>query len=550
MFENFVVPNLWPAVPEIFLLFMAGLILLVDLGVRSPRRGATFLLTYATLALSALLTLWYAAAALMPPAPGELARVVLTFHNMFIADLLGSFLKALVCLAVLASLVYSRRYLEERDSIPRGEYCVLTLFATLGMLVMISANHFLSLYLGLELLSLSLCALTALQRDNAVAGEAAMKYFVLGALASGMLLYGMSMIYGATGSLEITEVAERVRSMQRMQMDRTVLVFGLVFLVAGLAFKLGVVPFHMWLPDVYHGAPTSVTLLIAAAPKLAALAMLIRLLVGGLLPLFADWQSMLMLLAVLSMGLGNFVAIAQRNIKRMLAWSAIAHMGFMLLGLASGVGRHSNPQTVLGAYAASLFYIVTYVLATLAIFGLILLLSRRGFESDELEDFRGLNQRSRWFAAMMLILMLSLAGIPFFVGFVAKFAVLEAVVFSGHYWLAVLAVFFSLVGAFFYLRVIWIMYFDEAAENAAPIEASFADKTLLSVNSILVAAIGIFPQFLLGACGYVLARSFEGWRQIVKIYFLPVQSAKKGKQSLPFFGVKAWETHYRPSIRS
>ncbi|MDR3159614.1 MAG: NADH-quinone oxidoreductase subunit NuoN [Zoogloeaceae bacterium] len=508
MFENFVVPNLWPAAPEIFLLFMAGLILLVDLGARSPRRGATFLLTYATLALSALLTLWYAAKVLMPSAPDELARVVLTFHNMFIADLLGSFLKALVCLAVLTSLVYSRRYLEERDSIPRGEYCVLALFATLGMLVMISANHFLSLYLGLELLSLSLCALTALQRDNVAAGEAAMKYFVLGALASGMLLYGMSMIYGATGSLEITEVAEQARLMHRTRMDKTVLVFGLVFLVAGLAFKLGVVPFHMWLPDVYHGAPTSVTLLIAAAPKLAALAMMIRLLVGGLFTLSADWQSMLMLLAALSMGLGNFVAIAQRNIKRMLAWSAIAHMGFMLLGLASGAGRNSSRQTVLEAYTASLFYMVTYVLATLAIFGLILLLSRRGFESDELEDFRGLSQRSPWFAAMMLILMLSLAGIPFFVGFVAKFAVLEAVVFSGHYWLAVLAVFFSLVGAFFYLRVIWIMYFDKANENASPIEASFADKTLLSVNSVLVAAIGIFPQFLLGACGYVLARSF------------------------------------------
>ncbi|MDR0737094.1 MAG: NADH-quinone oxidoreductase subunit NuoN [Zoogloeaceae bacterium] len=508
MFENFAAPNLLPAAPEIFLLFMVCLILLVDLGVRSPRRDLTFMLTQATLAVSALLTLWYAAADLMPFAPGEPARAMLTFYNMFIADLLGSFLKALVCLAVMASLAYSRRYLEERSSIPQGEYCVLALFATLGMMVMISANHFLSLYLGLEILSLSLCALTALQRDSVTASEAAMKYFVLGALASGMLLYGMSMLYGVTGSLEITEVAEQVHAMRGMPTNKTVLAFGLVFLVAGLAFKLGAVPFHMWLPDVYHGAPTSVTLLIAAAPKLAAFVMVIRLLVGGLSSLFADWQSMLMLLAVLSMGLGNFVAIAQQNIKRMLAWSAIAHMGFMLLGLASGVVRGGNRYIALEAYTASLFYMVTYVLATLAVFGLIMLLSRRGFESDELDDFKGLNQRSRWFAAMMLIMMLSLAGIPFFVGFIAKFAVLESVVISGHYWLAVLAVLFSLIGAFFYLRVIWLMYFDEADKNAAPIEASFADRTLLSVNSVLVAAIGIFPQFLLNACGYVLARSF------------------------------------------
>jgi NADH-quinone oxidoreductase subunit N len=507
MFENFVIPSLLPAVPEIFLLFMACLILLVDLAVKSPRRTLTFTLTQVTLALTALLTLWYANT-LMPPAPGERAQVMLTFHNMFIADLLGEFLKVLACFTVMASLAYSRRYLLERASIPGGEYCVLTLFATLGMMVMMSANHFLSLYLGLEILSLSLCALTALQRDNAAASEAAMKYFVLGALASGMLLYGMSMLYGATGgSLEIIEIAEQLRTPHKDLAERAVLVFGLVFLMAGLAFKLGVVPFHMWLPDVYHGAPTSVTLLIAAAPKLAAFAMVIRLLVGGLFSLFADWQGMLMLLAVLSMGLGNVVAIAQRNIKRMLAWSAIAHMGFMLLGLASGVTPNGGRYAALEAYTASLFYMVTYVLTTLAVFGLIMLLSRRGFESDALEDFKGLGRRSPWFAAMMLILMLSLAGLPFFVGFVAKFAVLEPVVIAGQYWLAVLAVLFSLVGAFFYLRVIKIMYFDEADENAAPIEASFADRTLVSVNSVLVAAIGIFPQFLLYACGYVLARS-------------------------------------------
>ncbi|MDR2365469.1 MAG: NADH-quinone oxidoreductase subunit NuoN [Zoogloeaceae bacterium] len=509
MFESFVTPNLLPAAPEIFLLFMACLILLVDLALPASRRNVTFALTQATLAVAALMTIWHAATDLMPPAPGEPAKVVLTFYNMFIADLLGEFLKLLACLAVMLSLSYSRRYLEERASIPLCEYCVLALFATLGMMVMISANHFLSLYLGLEILSLSLCALTALQRDNAAASEAAMKYFVLGALASGLLLYGMSMIYGATaGSLEIMEVAEQTRALQKLPENKTVLIFGLVFLMAGLAFKIGVVPFHMWIPDVYHGAPTAVTLFIAAAPKIAAFAIAIRLLVGGLFSLAADWQSMLMLLAALSMGLGNLVAIVQRNIKRMLAWSAIAHMGFMLLGLASGVVRGGNRHIILGAYAASLFYMITYVLTTLAVFGLIMLLARRGFESDALEDFKGLSRRSPWFAAMMLILMLSLAGLPFFVGFIAKFAVLESVVISGHYWLAALAILFSLAGAFFYLRVIKLMYFDEAAENAAPIEASFADRTLVSANSVLVAAVGIFPQFLLNACGYALTRSF------------------------------------------
>lgn len=501
MFANFAVPNFLPAAPEIFLLVMTCAILLIDLAVKSPRRTLTFALTQATLAGCAVLTLFISALRGLVPFH--------TFSNMFVSDVLADFLKLLVYFTVMATLLYSRRYIEERQAIPRGEYYVLTLFATLGMMVMISANHFLTIYLGLELLSLALYATVALNRSSATATEAAMKYFVLGALASGMLLYGMSMLYGAThGALEIGAVAEQLRSYREMEtVDKTALVFGLVFIVAGLAFKLGVVPFHMWLPDVYHGAPTSVTLLIAAAPKLAAFAMVVRLLVGGMFVLSADWSAMLMLLSVLSMAVGNIVAIMQTNIKRMLAYSAISHMGFMLLGLAAGVA--DKPNGLLPAYSASMFYVVTYVLTTLAAFGLIMLLAREGFESDRLDDFRGLNKRSPWFAAMMMILMLSMAGIPFFVGFFAKFAVLKAVVDAGQYWLAIAAVLFSVIGAFYYLRVIKIMYFDEPeAENAAPITACFCTRALVSANCLAVAAVGLFPDLLLNLCDHSLLGVF------------------------------------------
>ncbi|GHT93261.1 NADH-quinone oxidoreductase subunit N [Betaproteobacteria bacterium] len=500
MFANFAVPDFFPAAPEIFLLAMTCVILLLDLTVKSPRRTLTFALTQATLLGCALLTLFLF---ILRGIASQEFVANYTFSNMFVDDGLADFLKLLTYFTVMATLFYSRRYIEDRQAIPKGEYYVLALFATLGMMVMISANHFLTIYLGLELLSLALYATVALNRTSATATEAAMKYFVLGALASGMLLYGMSMLYGAThGALEIGAVAEQLRSAHEMgSVDKTALVFGLVFIVAGLAFKLGVVPFHMWLPDVYHGAPTSVTLLIAAAPKLAAFAMTVRLLVGGLLDLSADWCAMLMLLAVLSMAVGNMVAIMQTNIKRMLAYSAISHMGFMLLGLAAGVSVADKPLGLMAAYSASMFYVVTYVLTTLAAFGLVMLLAREGFESDRLDDFKGLNKRSPWFAAMMMILMLSMAGIPFFVGFFAKFAVLRAVVDSGHYWLAIAAVLFSLIGAFYYLRVIKIMYFDEPeADNAQPITACFFTKALVSANSLAVAAIGLFPNLLLGIC--------------------------------------------------
>ncbi len=369
-------------------------------------------------------------------------------------------------------------------------------------MIMISGTSFLSIYLGLELMSLSLYALVALRRDNAVSTEAAMKYFVLGALASGFLLYGMSMLYGATGSLEVNAVAKAAVSGTIKPM---VLVFGVVFLVAGLAFKLGAVPFHMWVPDVYQGAPTPVTLLLGAAPKLATFAICIRLLVEGLLPLAFDWQQMLLVLAVLSLAVGNITAIVQTNLKRMLAYSTISHMGFVLLGLLSGVVNNSSAGAV-DAYSAAMFYAITYVLTTLGSFGIVLLLSRAGFEADRLEDLKGLNQRSPWFALVMLILMFSLAGVPPMVGFYAKLSILEAVLSSGQIWLAIVAVAFSLVGAYYYLRVIKLMYFD-APTDTTPIVASGDMRATLSLNGIAIVALGILPGGLMAACQSAVGQS-------------------------------------------
>ncbi len=486
---NFVMPDFYPAASEIFLLSMACVILLIDL-VLPGRRGLIAFLTQLTLVVAAALTFVMAD-----------GQVVLTFSNMYVDDLLGDFLKLLVYVAVFVVLVYSRGYLAVRD-LDKSEYYLLILFATLGMNVMISASHFLTLYLGLELLSLSLYALVALDRDSARATEAAMKFFVLGAMASGLLLYGMSMIYGATGTLEIGGIAQ---SIYHGVANKTVLVFGLVFLVSGLAFKLGVVPFHMWIPDVYHGAPTPITLFIGSAPKLAAFAMALRLLVYGLFELAAEWQMMLMILSVLSIAIGNLVAIAQTNLKRMLAYSAISHMGFMLLGLISGVVG-GDRHFALNAYSSAMFYSIAYVLMSLGAFGMILLLSRAGHEAENLEDFKGLSQRSPWFALMMGIVMFSMAGVPFFVGFWAKFSVLLAVVDTGQVWLAVVAVFFSLIGAFYYLRVVKLMWFD-APVNPQPIEAGLDLRVLMSINGLAVAVLGAFPQAIMTLCTFTLLRS-------------------------------------------
>jgi NADH-quinone oxidoreductase subunit N len=473
-----------PAFAELYLLGMVCVILVVDLFVSDDKRVVTYALTQ--LALAGAFTITFITATGQP---------VYTFSGMFVDDVMSDVLKLLVYIAVMVMLVYSRPYVAARGMF-RGEFFVLAMFSTLGMMVMISANHLLSLYLGLELLSLSLYAMVALQRDSATATEAAMKYFVLGALASGMLLYGMSMLYGATGNLEITRLAETIVNVGARD---PVLVFALVFIVAGLGFKLGAVPFHMWVPDVYQGAPTAVTLFIGSAPKLAAFAFIMRLLVQGLgaEQLVVEWQQMLIVMAVLSLAIGNITAIAQTNLKRMLAYSTIGHMGFLLLGILSGD---------LVGYSAGMFYVVVYVLMNLGSFGMIMLLSRSGFEAENLEDFKGLNTRDPWYAFMMLLLMFSMAGIPPTVGFYAKLTVLQAVINAGFVWLAVVAVLFSLVGAFYYLRLVKLMYFD-APTDSELISPRSDVRLLMSANGLAMLLFGILPGPLMGLCIYSIQAS-------------------------------------------
>ncbi|MBK7792461.1 MAG: NADH-quinone oxidoreductase subunit NuoN [Betaproteobacteria bacterium] len=473
---------LLPVLPEAVLLTAACAVLLLDLFLPPSRRHWSFWLTQATLLACAAITV--VTAELLP---------VHAFGGLVVDDLLSDFLKLLSCVAVSTMLFYSRGYLAVRGLF-RGETLVLTMFALLGMMVMISAASFLTLYLGLELLALCLYSMVAMHRTSNAASEAAMKYFVLGALASGMLLYGMSMVYGATGSLDIHRIARVIHAGQG---NGTVLLFGLVFVVSGIAFKLGAVPYHMWVPDVYHGAPTAVTLLIGTAPKLAAFALTLRLLGVALAGLEFDWQGMLIVLSLLSMVLGNVVAIAQTNIKRMLAYSTIANMGYMLLGFLA-----AN----LAGYSAAMFYVVAYVLTSLASFGVVMLLAREGFEADRIEDFRGLNQRSPWWAFIMLLVMFSLAGVPPTLGFYAKFAVIEAAVGAGFIWLAVAAVLASLVGAFYYLRVVKVMYFEDAVDTT-PIVARGDNRALLSANGLALLLFGILPQPLMGLCVVALAQS-------------------------------------------
>ena len=479
-----------PALPEIFLMVMACAVMIVDLFVKSERRTASYLLTQVTLAGCAGLTLFVMI--------GTEGALIYTFGNLFVADMMSHLLKLAAYIAASVALVYSRQYMFDRGLL-KGEFFTLLLFSLLGGMILMSANSFLTVYLGLELLSLCLYAMVALNRDSAASTEAAMKYFVLGALASGLLLYGMSMIYGATGTLTITDVARAIGSGTP---DKTILVFGLVFTVCGLAFKLGVAPFHMWIPDVYHGAPTAVTLVIGTAPKLAAFAMAMRLLVNGLLDLADDWQQMLVILAVLSMAIGNITAIAQTNLKRMLAYSTISHMGFMLLGLLSGVVG-GNWFNAADAYSAAMFYSVVYVLMSLGAFGMLLFLSRAGLECERLDDLKGLNRRSPWYAFIMLILMFSLAGLPPTGGFFAKYAVLSSAVAAGQVWLAVVAVLFSLIGAFFYLRIVKLMYFDEPDDSVQAkivTEGPREMRVLLSINGLALLALGILPQPLLALC--------------------------------------------------
>ncbi|MGH6638610.1 MAG: NADH-quinone oxidoreductase subunit NuoN [Polaromonas sp.] len=481
----------WIAVyPEIVLLIMGCVIALVDLGVKTPQRTGTYVLTLLTLAAVAAMEAFYAVG----------GQTFYGFSNMVVVDPMGGWLKCFSCISLMITLVYGRPYAGDRDMLRGGELFSLSLFALLGMFVMISGHNFLVIYMGLELLTLSSYALVALRRDNATATEAAMKYFVLGAMASGFLLYGLSMLYGATGSLDLNEVFNAIAS---RQVKHQVLVFGLVFIVAGLAFKLGAVPFHMWLPDVYQGAPTAITLLIAGAPQLAAFAICIRLLVEGLLPLAIDWQQMLALLAIGSLLVGNLAAIAQSNLKRMLAFSTISQMGFLLIGLLAGVvnGNQINSES---AYGAAMFYAVTYVLTTLGAFGIILLLARAGHESEEIIDLAGLNQRSPLYAGVMAISMFSLAGLPPLVGFYAKLAVLQALISSqltSYLVLAIFAVMMSLIAAFYYLRVVKVMYFDAPlSHNAQPVSAPADAQAVLAINGALILILGIVPGGLMTLC--------------------------------------------------
>ncbi|WP_048439382.1 NADH-quinone oxidoreductase subunit NuoN [Caenimonas sp. SL110] len=474
--------------PEIVLLAMACLIALVDLGVKSRLRTLTYWLTMGTLAFVAAMSAVLATE----------NQTLYAFGSMVVSDPMGNWLKCFASVAMMVCLVYGRPYAADRDMLRGGEMFTLAMFSLLGIFVMISGSNFLVIYLGLELLTLCSYALVALRRDNGTATEAAMKYFVLGAMASGFLLYGLSMMYGATGSLDIGTVFKVVSS---GQVKHQVLVFGLVFIVAGLAFKLGAAPFHMWIPDVYQGAPTSVTLMIGSAPELAAFAICIRLLVEGLLPLAIDWQQMLMILAIGSLLVGNLAAIAQTNLKRMLAYSTIAQMGFVLLGLLSGV-VNGNTLSAANAYSSAMFYIVTYVMTTLATFGIILLLAREGFESEEISDLAGLNQRSPLYAGVMAVCLLSLAGIPPMVGFFAKLAVLQALISSGqalYVGLAIFAVIMSLVGTFYYIRVIKVMYFD-APITATTVSAPLDVRVVLTINGALVLALGILPGGLMTLC--------------------------------------------------
>ncbi|WP_253600391.1 NADH-quinone oxidoreductase subunit NuoN [Kerstersia gyiorum] len=470
--------NFTLALPEIILLIGGMAILLLDAVRNDPLRRMTH-----TLSLVLLLVL--TVVSLVQWSDGVRGS---TFSGMFVLDPLAHLLKVASYIAVAVSLIYGRAYAQARDMMTRGgEIYVLSLFALLGQMVMISAGNLMSMYLGLELMSLALYALIALRRDHVVATEAAMKYFVLGALASGFLLYGMSMVYGATGKLDLGEIAAVLRAGDFQHMA---LVFGVVFVVAGLAFKLGVVPFHMWVPDVYQGSPTASTLLLGAAPKLAAFAITLRQLVEGLHALAADWQSMLMIMAVLSLAIGNLTAIMQTSFKRMLAYSSISHMGFVILGLLSGV-VDGNPGAAGSAYGAALFYMLVYVLTTLGGFGVVMLMSREGFECDSISDLKGLNKRSPLYALVLLLLMFSLAGIPPLVGFYAKLAVLQAVVQAGHLWLAILAVLFSLIGAFYYIRVVKVVYFDEPEENAPTIKAGCLPRAVMAINAALLLLLGI-----------------------------------------------------------
>ncbi|MEQ9562877.1 MAG: NADH-quinone oxidoreductase subunit NuoN [Woeseiaceae bacterium] len=469
-----------PAAPEVFLTLVICIVLIADLFVPQEKRVITFWLSIVGLGATA-------AVAVATSHSGT----VYTFSGSYVSDPLSQLMKLFAIGTVAVGFLYARDYLKQNDLL-KGEYYLLGLFGLLGMMIMMSANSLLTMYLGLETLSLSLYALVAFERDSSKAAESAMKYFVLGAIASGALLYGISWVYGVTGSLQFDGIAEALRN--NPELNGMPLWFGIAFMVVGIAFKFGAVPFHMWLPDVYQGARSPVTLYIASAPKIAALALLFRILVDGMGELHDVWAGMIMVVAVLSLVIGNVVAIAQTNIKRMLGYSAIAHVGFILLAVFTGSSE---------GYSAALFYTLTYVVMAAGVFGMVILLSRQGFEAENLGDFKGLNARSPWFALMMMFFMFGLAGVPPWVGFIAKLNVINSVLVAGFPGLAVLMVLASVVGAYYYLRVIWYMYF-EALEDRSVFQSDRDTRFVLSLNGIAVLALGILPGWLLKLCADVI----------------------------------------------
>lgn len=473
-------PNLALAAPEIFLAAAICAVLLVDVFLRDNQRGITYLLAMLAIVGTAVCSAWFA-----------VDQAVVAFDGSFIADPAGTVLKMFAYVTVAIVFLYSRDYLVD-TGLFKGEFFVLGLFGLLGIMVMISAHNLLTMYLGLELLSLSLYTLVAFNRESAVSSESAMKYFVLGAIASGTMLYGISLLYGVTGTIEFAALAAHFAAPGGASVPALLAV---AFVIVGVAFKFGAVPFHMWLPDVYQGAPSAMAMYIGSAPKIGAFALTWRVLAEALGPLQPDWQGMLIVLCVLSLVIGNIVAIAQTNLKRMLAYSTISHVGFILLGFIAG-----TPEGL----QAAMFYIFAYVIMTAGAFGMIILLSRKGFEAENLEDFKGLNARSPWYALIMLMIMFSMAGVPPFVGFYAKLLVFAAVIDAGLVWLAAVGVLFAVVGAYYYIRLVWYMYFADPAEEA-PLIASRDVRVALSVNGLALLALGIFPGVLLDLCARVMS---------------------------------------------
>jgi len=472
----FYLPELNVMAPELCLLGMSCIVLLADLFLPKDYRQFTYLLAQLALLMTAALVV-----------STDMQVIQLAFDGQIIVDPLAILLKFFILLTGFFVFLYSNNYIAERN-IAYGDFYVLGLFSITGMMILVSGYSFLTIYLGLELLSLPLYAMVALQRDMVIRAEAAMKYFVMGALASGMLLYGMSLLYGVTGSLIVSDVFAVLQSGGESQ--QLLVAMALVFIIVGFAFKLGAAPFHMWVPDVYQGAPTATTLMISSAPKLAAFAMMIRLLTDAMGTLSPDWHQLLIVIAILSMGIGNIVAIVQTNIKRLFAYSAISHIGFMLLGILTGTND---------GYGAALFYMITYVITAVAGFAMVVLMSQNGYEAENIQDFKGLNARNPWYAFLMLIVLFSMAGVPPTVGFFAKLAVLEPVIATGNLWLAVVAVLFSVIGAYYYLRIVKVMYFD-APDNPSVIQAPLDFRVAISTNALAVLALGFFPNFLLVVC--------------------------------------------------